>query len=256
MFSRRFWLVLILALNFFGVFGSGATLVPNEVETLRQIGKTIGKTNWDFTVEPCSGESGWISPRTTKYYNNSVTCNCSFANNTTCHVVSMVLKRQNLSGVLPPELNGLPYLQEIDLTNNFLNGTIPLQWATLPLQKIALIGNRLSGSIPKELGNITTLKELVLEANQFSGVLPRELGNLTNLKRLLVSSNNFRGELPNTLARLANLKDVRLSDNNFTGKISDVIQNWTKLITLELYASGLDGPIPFAISVMPNLTTL
>ncbi|XP_077226859.1 leucine-rich repeat (LRR) family protein isoform X2 [Tasmannia lanceolata] len=232
MFSRRFWLVLILALNFFGVFGSGATLVPNEVETLRQIGKTIGKTNWDFTVEPCSGESGWISPRTTKYYNNSVTCNCSFANNTTCHVVS------------------------IDLTNNFLNGTIPLQWATLPLQKIALIGNRLSGSIPKELGNITTLKELVLEANQFSGVLPRELGNLTNLKRLLVSSNNFRGELPNTLARLANLKDVRLSDNNFTGKISDVIQNWTKLITLELYASGLDGPIPFAISVMPNLTTL
>ncbi|XP_077227042.1 putative LRR receptor-like serine/threonine-protein kinase At1g07650 [Tasmannia lanceolata] len=256
MFSRRFWLVLILALNCFGVFGSGPTLVHNEVETLQQIGKTLGKTNWNFNVESCSGESGWITPGATKYYNNSVICNCSFADNTSCHIISIVLKRQNLSGVLPPELSGLPYLQEIDLSRNFLNGKIPLQWATLPLQKIALLGNRLSGSIPKEVGNITTLKELLLEANQFSGVLPPELGNLTNLKRLLLSSNNFRGELPKTLASLTNLNDVRLSDNHFTGRISDVIQNWTKLTTLELYASGLDGPIPSAISVMPNLTTL
>ncbi|XLR28869.1 hypothetical protein S83_056769, partial [Arachis hypogaea] len=46
----------------------------------------------------------------------------------------------------------------------------------------SLLVNRLSGKIPKHVGNITTLTYLMLEANNFSGVVPPELGKLINLQ--------------------------------------------------------------------------
>lgn len=54
------------------------------VEALRQSAKTLGKTNWNFSVDPCSGGSGWSTS-----VDNNVTCdNCS-SDGTVCHVVQM-----------------------------------------------------------------------------------------------------------------------------------------------------------------------
>ncbi|ONI10807.1 hypothetical protein PRUPE_4G069200 [Prunus persica] len=166
------------------------------------------------------------------------------------------LKRYSLPGMLPPQLVKLPYLKEIDLSLNYLNGTIPGEWGAMQLTKISLLVNRLSGEIPKELGNITTLTYLTLEANQFSGVVPPELGNLINLGTLMLSSNRLTGKLPVALARLRNLTDFRINDNNFNGTIPDFIQNWEKLERLEMHASGLQGPIPSNISLLSNLQEL
>jgi len=47
-----------------------------------------------------------------------------------------------------------------DLTRNYLNGSIPPEWGASSLLNISLLGNRISGSIPKELGNLTTLSGL------------------------------------------------------------------------------------------------
>ncbi|KAF5199487.1 Leucine-rich repeat transmembrane protein kinase [Thalictrum thalictroides] len=88
-----------------GVGIIGATLPDNEVEALKEIGDTLGKKDWNFSVDPCSGDYGWAEA------SNMVTCNCSYVNNTICHVVSIDLIYQNLDGILPPELVKLPYLQ-------------------------------------------------------------------------------------------------------------------------------------------------
>ncbi|KAF3967072.1 hypothetical protein CMV_008886 [Castanea mollissima] len=180
-----------------------------------------------------------------------------------------VLKAQNLPGTLPPELVNSPYLcfcgfhliiygisLYSDLARNYLNGTIPPKWGPTRLVNISLIGNRLTGSIPKELGNISTLKSLTLESNMLSGSLPKELGNLINIERLHFTSNYFTGEVPETFAGLTTMKDFRIGDNNFSGKIPDFIQNWTNLEKLVIQASGLNGPIPFQISVLKNLSDL
>ncbi|KAE9617051.1 putative protein kinase RLK-Pelle-DLSV family [Lupinus albus] len=251
--SFPFLLLLLLCLT---SFSFGATLVQDEVEALRDIGNTLGKKDWNFSVDPCSGQSNWKLVNQSEGSENSVTCNCSFANNTACHVISIVLKSQNLSGTLPPELVRLPYLQEIDLTLNYLNGTIPRQWGTLNLVNISFLGNRVTGPIPKELGNITTLRSLVLEFNQLSGILPPELGNLTQIERLLITSNNFTGEIPATFAKLTTLKHVRIGDNQFSGAIPDFIQSWINLDTLVIQGSGFSGPIPSGISLLKNLTDL
>ncbi|THG23333.1 hypothetical protein TEA_010781 [Camellia sinensis var. sinensis] len=71
-----------------------------------------------------------------------------------------VLKSQNLGGILPPELVKLPHLQEFDISRNYVNGTIPPEWGSLPLVDISLLGNRITGSIPSQIGNITTLNSL------------------------------------------------------------------------------------------------
>ncbi|XLT26110.1 hypothetical protein HN873_057402, partial [Arachis hypogaea] len=63
----------------------------------------------------------------------------------------------------------------------------------------SLLVNRLSGKIPKHVGNITTLTYLMLEANNFSGVVPPELGKLINLQTLILSSNQLTGTYHGTL---------------------------------------------------------
>ncbi|XP_045801009.1 probable leucine-rich repeat receptor-like serine/threonine-protein kinase At3g14840 [Trifolium pratense] len=248
--------ILFLVFCLISSFASGATLLEKEVQVMKEIAKKLGKKDWDFRIDPCSGESNWTSSVQVSGFENAVTCNCSFANATICHIVSIVLKSQNLSGTLPTEFVKLPYLQEIDFTRNYLNGTIPPQWASINLVNISLYGNRLTGPIPKEFGKITTLQKLDLEFNQLSGQLPPELGNLHQLENLLLNSNNFTGNLPATFAKLTKLKHIRLGDNQFIGTIPDFIQSWTSLERLVMHGSGLSGPVPPGISFLKNLTDL
>ncbi|KAH1222937.1 putative leucine-rich repeat receptor-like serine/threonine-protein kinase [Glycine max] len=253
--SSQFLLLQLLALWFTSLAFGANTTQPEEVQALKDMGKILGKKEWDTDIDPCSSQHPWFTPKVDTVENN-VTCNCSIPGDNFCHVVSILLKSQNLPGKLPPELIRLPYLEEIDLTRNYLNGTIPTEWGSSNLRKISLLGNRLTGPIPKEIGNITTLESLVLEFNQFSENLPPELGNLSSIQRLHLTSNNFTGELPETLAKLTTLTELRLSDNNFSGKIPDFIHRWTNLVLLSIQGSGLSGPIPSGISFLQNLTDL
>ncbi|KAL1202421.1 putative leucine-rich repeat receptor-like serine/threonine-protein kinase [Cardamine amara subsp. amara] len=251
LFTYFFFVSLI-----FSSFASSQTLLPKEeVDALRSIANDLKKSNWDFTVDPCDttvSKGGWRNPSAPKGFEDAVTCNCS---SVICHVASILLKGQNLQGTLP-NLTGLPFLQEIDLTRNYLNGSLPPEWAALPLISISLLGNRITGRIPKEYGSFQNLSSIVLEYNQISGELPPELGNLKNIQRLFVSSNNLTGEIPSTFANLTTLTDFRISDNQFSGAIPDFIQNWTELGKLVIQASGLVGPIPNGIGSLRKITDL
>ena len=60
-------------------------------------------------------------------------------------------------------------------------GPTGVEMAVTNLWYLYLEGNRLTGSIPPELGDLTNLQRLILGANQLTGSIPAELGNLTNL---------------------------------------------------------------------------
>ncbi|KAK8580576.1 hypothetical protein V6N12_070840 [Hibiscus sabdariffa] len=228
-----------------------ATLPQDEVNVLNQVAKTMGSNDWSFDAGSCnvSEQVNMVDMRAEK----NITCTCQ---NGTCHVTHIVFKLQSLPGVLPSEIVNLPYLKVVDFAYNSLSGTIPPEWASMQLEFISVFGNRLSGSIPTYLGNITSLRYLDLEANRFSGQVPPEIGKLVNLGTLRMSSNRLEGNLPVQLAELENLTDFRINDNNFNGSIPSFIQNWKKLMRLEMQASGLSGPIPSSISALENLITL
>ncbi|VVA92986.1 unnamed protein product [Arabis nemorensis] len=240
-----------------------SALHPDELKALEKIGTTLGIKGLNLSYEdPCISGTLKMIPEVAvvsnpEIRNSTIRCNCSFNNNTICHITSIDLKTLSLPGKLPPEFADLRYLQSIDLCRNYLSGTIPMEWASMQyLTSISLCANNLSGSLPIWLQDFKNLTFLGLEANQFSGQIPDELGKLTNLESLHLTSNQFTGSLPTTLARLVNLKDFRISDNNFTGIIPGYIGNWSGLRRLHLYASGLKGPIPNAVAQLENLTKL
>ncbi|XP_050108682.1 probable LRR receptor-like serine/threonine-protein kinase RFK1 isoform X2 [Malus sylvestris] len=229
-----------------------------SVDALLQIATTMGAKYWSFEAAAgaCRIDMVGVTEKQPKGSQKNVDCVCNFENNTVCHVVKLMIKGYSLPGMLPPQLVRLPYLQEIDFSYNYLNGTIPREWASMKLTYISVLANRLSGKVPKELGNITTLTFLNLEANQFSGILPAELGHLVNLQTLSISSNQLTGSLPQTFSGLRNIRCFRMNDNNFNGPLPDWVQNWKQLKRLEMHSSGLEGPIPSNISLLNNLTEL
>lgn len=237
------------------VLKSGAQLLPDdEVKVLQTISSKLQNPHWTLSSSSCS--SGFNKTIVDGDIYSGVACDCSFNRNTTCHVTNIEMKGMNLTGILPGEFANLTYLQEIDLSRNYLNGTIPRSWGQSRLVKIALLGNRLSGTIPEELGDISTLEELVLEDNLLEGNLPAKLGNLRNLKRLLLSANNFNGTIPVSYGNLRNLTDFRIDGSRITGKVPDFIGNWTKLDRLDLQGTSMENPIPDAISKLTILTSL
>ncbi|XP_060195249.1 uncharacterized protein LOC132624497 [Lycium barbarum] len=250
-------LTWILVVNYFMLLNLGESRVAQEeVNILEQIAVTMGATHWKFNGESCQIGAVRVTTDQPSWSETDVKCNCSIGNDTACHIVAITLKGISLSGVLPPELVKLPYIQKVDFAYNYLSGSIPIEWASTQLNSISVLVNRLSGEIPKEIGNITSLTYINLEGNQFSGVIPHELGKLINLKALILSSNQLEGELPISLSGLVNLADFRISDNNLSGPIPDFIEKWKQLTKLELHATGLEGPIPSNISLLNMLTDL
>ncbi|XP_010248399.1 PREDICTED: probable LRR receptor-like serine/threonine-protein kinase At1g53440 [Nelumbo nucifera] len=250
-------LLFILMLNCFEEFISEAQLLPDEeVQTLQKISTKLNyNRHWNVSRTSCTG--GFINLyRYAWNILSNITCNCSFNNNTLCHVTEIQMEAMNLTGVLPDEFADLPYLSKIILFRNCLHGAIPVSWARIPLVTIGLIGNRISGSIPAALADIETLEELLLEDNQLGGTIPPQLGNLSRLKRILLSANNITGPLPETLGNLKNLTDFRIDGNGVSGRIPNFIGNWAKLQYLNMQATSLEGPIPSAISLLKNLIQL
>ena len=62
--------------------------------------------------------------------------------------------------------------------------------------------NRLTGTLPTELGLLTLLTGLDFAFNYLTGEIPTELGRLTHLISLDLNSNDFEGTIPIGICRL------------------------------------------------------
>lgn len=137
---------------------------------------------------------------------------------------------------------------------NNLVGTLPIQLGNLTsLKTLGISSSRLTGTIPAEIGNLTNLTSLVIIENKLSGPIPSQLGNLTQLTTLWLSRNRLWGPIPTQLGNLTGLIELDLSWNNLTGSIPTEFGNLTQLTTLSLGNNLLDGSIPTGLG---NLTQL
>ena len=116
--------------------------------------------------------------------------------------------------------------------------------------------NQLSGTIPSELGNLSSLEWLSLWGNELTGEIPPELGDLTNLEELRLTRNLLTGEIPPELARLAGLEILGLGGNQLTGTIPTWLGSLTDLEELYLWGNQLTGEIPAELGHLTNLTVL
>ncbi|ONH99569.1 hypothetical protein PRUPE_6G036400 [Prunus persica] len=79
--------------------------------------------------------------------------------------------------------------------------------------------NFLSGSIPDDLGTLSYLQVLNLGHNMLTGNIPDSFGGLKAIGVLDLSHNNLQGAVPGSLGTLSFLSDLDVSNNNLSGLI-------------------------------------
>ena len=90
------------------------------------------------------------------------------------------------------------------------------------IRLIDLTLNHLQGTIPRELGFLTTLQVLDLGLNALQSTIPSELGLLsTHLQVLDLRENKLTGSVPDALTSLTNLDTMLIYINQLTGSIPD-----------------------------------
>ncbi|KAB2627433.1 LRR receptor-like serine/threonine-protein kinase [Pyrus ussuriensis x Pyrus communis] len=152
-----------------------------------------------------------------------------------------------------PELNilscftNLRYLRVFILGRNPLNSPLPISFRNLStsLQKLSLSEGKLKGSIPNEIGNLSSLIYLNLELNQLSGLIPISIGRLGSLQGLYLLGNKLQGHIPNELCQLTRLADLVLGSNQLSGFIPSCFGNLaSNLRKLSLKSNLLTSTIP------------
>ncbi len=117
-----------------------------------------------------------------------------------------------------------------------------------------MAANRLSGPLPAEIGNLTSLRALHLGENELTEA-PAELARLVSLEKLELSANRLT-EIP-VLADLARLKSLDLSGNPFAaGPVPEWLRQVATLEELKLRGTGRTGEIPAWLPELRRLAWL
>ena len=95
----------------------------------------------------------------------------------------------------------------------------------LPGYGSGIARDKLTGTLPPDLGGLDELRALELDWNYLSGSIPPELGSLTNLRSLVLINNYLSGSIPPELGNLTNLSTLYLWGNRFTGCIPTALRN-------------------------------
>ncbi|XP_065035189.1 receptor-like protein EIX2 [Musa acuminata AAA Group] len=168
-------------------------------------------------------------------------------------LVVLRLRLNMFFGVIPWQLARFEQLQILDLANNNFSVSIPHNIGNLStmrstsqyndfyydeldvitkgqdlhylrcsisfMKSLDLSNNRLTGEIPKGIGELTGLKNLNLSRNHLQSKIPREIGGMKSLESLDLSINDLSGSIPESLSALYSLSYLNLSYNNLSGMI-------------------------------------
>ena len=146
------------------------------------------------------------------------------------YVLEINLSNNNLSGSIPVELGNLGNLVYLYLSHNQLVGQIPLELRTIGNQvrdvgtnyyrvNVDLSYNQLNGRVLPELFTINLLGGLSLDHNRLSGSIPSTLPTYSYLEWLFLDDNQLSGPIPPELGNLATLWGIDLSHNHLSGSI-------------------------------------
>ncbi|GFY93175.1 leucine-rich repeat protein kinase family protein [Actinidia rufa] len=174
-------------------------------------------------------------------------------------LIGLYIEYNSFGGVLPNSIaNFSTQLKHLSVTGNKISGSIPQDIGNLvSLNTLGLTYNQLTGSIPTSIGRLHKLQEVAFGENNLSGEIPSSIGNLTLLNMLGIEENNLQGNIPSTLGNCQGLILLQLNGNNLTGSIPrEVISLSSLSISLDLSRNSLSGPLPQEVDNLRNLGSL
>ncbi|XP_039144078.1 probable LRR receptor-like serine/threonine-protein kinase At3g47570 [Dioscorea cayenensis subsp. rotundata] len=172
----------------------------------------------------------------------------------------LALDDNNMGGALPSSIANLSNeIQKIYMGDgNDLEGPIPSSLGSIQrLNELQLSMNRLNGSVPVEILSLSYLSNFIMLSDNFlTGSLPIEVGRLRNIRTLLLSHNKLYGEIPTTISGCVSLEVLELDDNMIQGTIPPSLSNIRGLQILNLSNNSLSGSIPQSFGSMKGLQEL
>ncbi|XP_075633843.1 uncharacterized protein LOC142606358 isoform X2 [Castanea sativa] len=261
-------------------FKSQITFSPND--------SVLAGGNWSTTTNfcewfgvSCSRRRQRVTALNLSYVGLHGTISPHIAN--LSFLVSLDLENNSFIGFLPHEISHLHRLRTLVLSNNLLEGALPMNLCTqcpnlrglyistnefsgkltsqfnncTELSDLSLSENKFDGSIPKGFGSLEKLEVLYLGTNNLTGNIPPIISNLSMLQEFGIEENNVKGGIPSELGRLQNLKILDFDLNDLTGTIPQYIFNITSLQELNLAENSLSGNLPLDTWIScPNLEIL
>ncbi|PRQ37438.1 putative protein kinase RLK-Pelle-LRR-XII-1 family [Rosa chinensis] len=166
----------------------------------------------------------------------------------------LVLESNNLTiDKFTPEVNilsclaTLTKLRKLWLSDNPLNAMLPFSLGNLStsLEYMILRNCNMSGKIPNDIGNLSSLIFLDFGLNELSGSIPTTIGRLQKLQVFNLSNNILQGYVPDELCQLKNLGDLLLQGNQLSGSIPSCLGDLNaSLRILSLGSNLLTSTIP------------
>ncbi|XP_044365381.1 receptor-like protein EIX2 [Triticum aestivum] len=126
----------------------------------------------------------------------------------------------------------------LDISNNRISGTLPKNMGNMSLELLYFGSNNISGGIPQLPRNLSTLD---IPRNSLSGPLPSNFG-VPGLSRIHLSSNYFTGQIPVSVCGL-NLYSLVLANNLLEGEIPQCFET-SDMSILSLSNNSFSGKFP------------
>jgi Leucine-rich repeat (LRR) protein len=109
------------------------------------------------------------------------------------------------------------------------------------VEKVIMPGLGLKGQLPRELGSLDYLNELVFDANEISGMIPY----VSSLTSISMAYNYIEGKLPKFLGLMTDLEELVLTENLLSGSIPEEIQELTNLRRFSIGGNEIAGGIQY-----------
>ena len=141
--------------------------------------------------------------------------------------------------------------------HNNLQGTIPFEIGLLSSsQSFRIPKNNVGGTIPSTIGRMSALSVLDCSSNQLDGTIPSTIGGATNLILLDLSKNKLTSTIPVAVFTLKFLRTLVLESNNLSGPLDNAVNDLQALVTIDLRDNELTGSLPLNLDAIPTLDTI
>ncbi|KAJ6675866.1 LEUCINE-RICH REPEAT EXTENSIN-LIKE PROTEIN 3-RELATED [Salix viminalis] len=158
----------------------------------------------------------------------------------------------SFSGTISPNIARLPYLYELDISNNLFS--VPPQIFTQNLDVLFINNNNFMTTLPDNLGN-THIRYLTLANNKFTGPIPSDIFKVfSSLSEVLLLNNQITGCLPYEVGLLKEATVFDAGNNRLTGPLPFALSCLEKVEQLNFAGNQLFGMVPEVACELVKLT--